>query len=371
MDILSEPPFSLPSTFQAVDEAIDANADIAEAILEFGLPAFGVGLNDDAWKGQTTPNDVDKARSTIKQLYRDWSIEGKPERDACHNPILAALSEHLSEGDPPQRHRYRVLVPGAGLGRLVLDICARGYTVQGNEISYHQMLASNYILNATKNAGQHKLYPWALSFSNHLTRADQLRYVSIPDVNPADELDASSAALQSELHYSKRLSMTSGDFSVLYRQPEYRSHFHAVVTCFFIDTAPNVISYVETIKHCLKPGGVWINVGPLLWHFESSPTPAERDKQRKSEVEQHSHSSDARLHAHTDQRAHPKTTNEGIGEPGSFELSNDEVIALVQGFGFDMLQQSDALASATGYIQDLRSMLQNIYRPSFWVARKT
>lgn len=34
-----------------------------------------------------------------------------------------------------------------------------------------------------------------------------------------------------------------------------------VATCFFIDTAHNVIEYIETIWKILKPGGVWINLG--------------------------------------------------------------------------------------------------------------
>lgn len=34
-----------------------------------------------------------------------------------------------------------------------------------------------------------------------------------------------------------------------------------VATCFFIDTAHNVIDYIDTIWKILKPGGIWINVG--------------------------------------------------------------------------------------------------------------
>lgn len=34
----------------------------------------------------------------------------------------------------------RVLVPGAGLGRLPLEIAARGYSCQGNEFSYFMLL---------------------------------------------------------------------------------------------------------------------------------------------------------------------------------------------------------------------------------------
>jgi hypothetical protein len=156
--------------------------------------------------------------------------------------------------------------------------------------------------------------------------------------------------------------MTSGDFSVLYRQSEYKDHFHAVVTCFFIDTAPNVIGYMETVNHCLAPGGIWVNLGPLLWHFESSPTPAEREKERNST------SNDSR--AHLSNPNDGKNSHEGIGEPGSFELSNDEVLALLKRFDFDIICEDEAPGGSTGYIQDPQSMLQNLYRPSFWVAKK-
>lgn len=70
-----------------------------------------------------------------------------------------------------------------------------------------------------------------------------------------------------------------------------------VVTCFFIDTAHNIVEYIEIISKILKDGGVsswsvgmrfsfssffhitysllfnlsgwqiWINLGPLLYHF--------------------------------------------------------------------------------------------------------
>jgi hypothetical protein len=41
------------------------------------------------------------------------------------------------------------------------------------------------------------------------------------------------------------------------------------VTCFFIDTAPNVIEYIAAFERMLKPGGYWINLGPLLYHWQS------------------------------------------------------------------------------------------------------
>lgn len=163
MDILCEPPFSLPSTFDAVDEAIDSNADIAEAILASGLSTFADRIEGDSWKGTAVPGDVDKARSTIRQLYRDWSEEGIPERHASHSVILSALAENLPSVSAEHRRQHQIVVPGAGLGRLVFELCAAGYTAEGNEISYHQLIASSYILNDTESAGQHTLCGYTIT----------------------------------------------------------------------------------------------------------------------------------------------------------------------------------------------------------------
>ena len=41
-----------------------------------------------------------------------------------------------------------------------------------------------------------------------------------------------------------------------------------VVTWFFIDTAHNVIEYVDLIENILKPNGIWINMGGLQYMYE-------------------------------------------------------------------------------------------------------
>jgi carnosine N-methyltransferase len=79
--------------------------------------------------------DMDRVRSTLKQCVRDWSTEGHEERVACYQPILDALDTHL----PPSKDKgsLRVLVPGAGLGRLVYEVAHRGWSCQGNEFSLY------------------------------------------------------------------------------------------------------------------------------------------------------------------------------------------------------------------------------------------
>ena len=170
----------------------------------------------------------------------------------------------------------------------------------------------------------------------------------IPDVVAGPMLAEATESIKSPVHAYERLSMTSGDFCVLYKKPSYREAFDAVMTCFFIDTAPNVLAYVETVLHCLRPGGLWINLGPLLWHFEGRSKPESTPDRSRSA---------------------PSDGDLGIGEPGSVELADSEVIELLQSYGFAIVQH-DVGTLETGYIQDPLSMLHNVYQPSFWVAKK-
>jgi carnosine N-methyltransferase len=62
--------------------------------------------------------------------------------------------------------------------------------------------------------------------------------------------------------------MSAGDFLEIYCSNEYTDRYHAILTSFFIDTSPNVLEYLEVIYRILRPGGVWINLGPLLYHWE-------------------------------------------------------------------------------------------------------
>jgi carnosine N-methyltransferase len=392
--LLSQPPFSILSTFDAVDDAIDANADIAEAALQtavqyFNFPSWSPQDDDSPpWQAPPDSTSMGKAYTTVRQLYRDWSAEGKSERDACYAPVISALGTEFSSTPAPKRGSIKVLVPGAGLGRLPFDICEAGFGVEGNEISYHMIVMSNFILNHTRPKKQYPLYPWAFGFSNHLRRADQLHRVLIPDVHPGSALEKASKNM--EVHAFDRLSMTSADFCVHYRRDDAKDEFDAVATVFFIDTAPNIINYIETVRNCLKTGGIWINLGPLLWHFEGNAPGVHTN----GHGDEHGHSHDVRdgsmeppqhmppsavpLSAVVDEASlqfsagsdggADKTANLGIAESGSVELTDEEVRALLEKFGFKV--ERHELAAETGYIQNPNSMLQSVYRPSFWIARK-
>lgn len=54
--------------------------------------------------------------------------------------------------------------------------------------------------------------------------------------------------------------------------------FDSVVTVFFLDTAHNVIAYIETIYDILKPGGYWVNLGNVTSIYISKLQKRERER---------------------------------------------------------------------------------------------
>ncbi|KAK5656179.1 hypothetical protein OQA88_4939 [Cercophora sp. LCS_1] len=348
--MLAAPPFNYLETLDKVDAAIDSNAELSRAIARSGLPCFlrisqvEPGQEPQMppqWAGSAKHSDIDKARSTIRQFYRDWSAEGVVEREACYGPVMCALASERATRKP-EDGPLKVLVPGAGLGRLIFDLCVNGYIAEGNEISYHSLLASSFVLNSCQKAGQFTIYPWIHSFSNHQSRTNHLRGYSVPDVHCVSEL----GKLDKAGIPTGEMSMTAADFLCLYSDADHADSYDAVATVFFLDTAPNLIRYLETIYYCLKPGGVLINVGPLLWHFENH-APGN--------------------HGDEDDGGGDSNTS-GIADPGSFELTDEEVMALVAKVGFTVESRQTGIEAP--YIHDAQSMLQTVYKASAWVARK-
>lgn len=220
---------------------------------------------------EPTHSDLDKARSTLRILARDWSEEGRAERELSYTPLVRALEGHWPDRDA--RAGIKVLCPGSGVGRLALDVNLAGFGAVGNEFSYFMLLASHKVLNGCRDAGDRQtIYPWATEASNVLSRADQLRPITIPDVIPGE------ARVQAGVK-DVLFAMAAGDFLEIFDE---EGSFDAVATCFFIDTAHNVFQYIDAIVALLPVGGVWVNLGPLLWHFagisgESSVEPSWED----------------------------------------------------------------------------------------------
>ena len=228
----------------SVTEKIQQN----QQVLDLAVDCFG----DDGAEKIPSASNLSKTRSTLKQMVREWSAEGAQERDKIFKPIIEALVKYLGHSvEPPL-----ILCPGSGLGRLPYEIVKAGFSCQGNEFSYHMIIASSLLLNGGLPANSLTVYPYVLSRSNRETSDDIFRAVAVPDESAIDFLTDERC----------QLSMVAGEMCEVYEGHK----FDGIATCFFLDTAKNCMQYVRLFSSICSAKAVWVNCGPLLWHFAHS-----------------------------------------------------------------------------------------------------
>ena len=126
-----------------------------------------------------------------------------------------------------------------------------------NEWSAYQNLAYRFLTHHphANRPNTTTIHPFIDTWSHHRSTADMLRAISLPDTAPLN-LNNPAAA---------RVLLVEGDFTTVFRDDSNTAAFDAVVTHFFIDTARNLMAYLDTIARLLRPGGHWVNFGPLLY----------------------------------------------------------------------------------------------------------
>ncbi|KAL4259019.1 Carnosine N-methyltransferase [Pleurotus pulmonarius] len=289
----------------ALDASIRANAVITDEIARLAHkdhPAFF------AQRGHAMAGDVGRVREALKHFVRDWSEEGKEERETMFSHILEVL-RRVPEG---ARREQKVLVPGAGLGRLAWEISQLGFDTTANELSYYMILALRFLLSpsATNRVNQHTLQPYSHWFSHQRSNSALFRRIAFPDALP---------------RVSPSFHLLEEDFLLL--DPAART-YDCIVTLFFIDTSLNVISTIEHIHALLRAGGTWINLGPLLWT---------------------------------------------AGAQARVELSLEEVVRVAESVGFTLEEMGGGERTREvrcEYTADRQAMMEWVYKAQFWVARK-
>ena len=178
----------------------------------------------------------------------------------------------------------------------------------------------------TSSVNEHWLRPYAYWFSHQKSNESLFRRVSFPDVTP---------------RFTPNFHLVEQDFLTLPIPSTERSDnlalkwsanqlssegYDFIVTLFFIDTSLDVFATMKHIYTLLRPGGSWINLGPLLWTG---------------------------------------------GAQAKVELSLDEVLLAAEKIGFVI--QNEAHARRTiecEYTSDPDAMMRMIYKAEFWVAKK-
>ncbi len=167
-------------------------------------------------------------------------------------------------------------MPGAGLGRLAFELVyglqGRGHRVTALDLSPVMVAATASMLRLVLTPPQYedegqplplplRFYPFVHDpLINQRSSAARFRAVACPDA----EAVAQARRRQSSSSASASMALELGDLLAL-AEAQPGAH-DAVVTCFFIDTGKNPLDYVWAIRRLLRPGGVWVNLGPLNYH---------------------------------------------------------------------------------------------------------
>lgn len=329
----------------AINDLFDdyfAHPSVREAHQQGRQPQQPLQLPRPKNSGSPSAMDQDKVFSTLRQIVRDWAKEGESEREDVFNFFFDALEKQYpfpasaaaaasdaakkKEKKNPQalksRGHIQVMVPGGGLSRLTVELAARGFSARGNEFSYHMLITGHYIMNKIYDANSVTIFPYCDQSINNWSREQQFRAVTFPDKSALGMFE--EAREQHGIEHGD-LSMVAGDFVEVFSKPEEKGAWHACASCFFLDTAHNIIEYLKVIHDALVPGGLLINVGPMLFHWADSLNDV------------------------------------------SIEITYEELKRLMYAMGFELVHEQ---AIQTAYAQNTGAMKQHFYRCPAFVARK-
>jgi carnosine N-methyltransferase len=341
-------------------EAVIRNQFCLDCILRHAGQAHSQQVPRSEDVTSVTDEQISKLSSVLKSLARDWSVEGKVERDMAYLPIIRDIQKYVpvvhrggayppnnATNPPPPPQPPRVCVPGSGLGRLAFELIRLGYTVQGNDFSLYMLLASDFILNNGMFTPTRPLSisPWLYESRNILSRKDPLESVQIPDLDPYEALLSSSS--ESPLLAGPNFSVAAGDFCSIYSHPKEVGQWDVVASCFFLDACPSLIEALQVIYRMLRPGGILINLGPLLYHW-SGPVLRPNDKSLEEYRQRYSHLDERYL--------------------SSVDLCYDDVKVVMKNIGFEILDEVIGIECL--YTSHHKSMMSTMYRCVSFVAKK-
>ncbi|KJZ67967.1 hypothetical protein HIM_03754 [Hirsutella minnesotensis 3608] len=318
---LLEHHLSYSSKFDQVQAKLIVNQALCDQIVGNALHFYGIEIEElqkHIRDTEASGHLADKVSvsQALKHIVRDWTDEGDHERNSTFRCMLGTLTQLFPDRLNEEQDAIKILLPGAGLGRLGHEINRLGgFEVTTNEYSMFMNVLYRFIETHHVKNGK-SFHPFIDGWSHHATDADMHRSLQFPDV----EVDPRGVLLM------------EGDFTTIYRK-DYGT-FDIVLTYFFIDTARNLMNYLDNIKGVLKPGGYWINLGPLLYGTAPLVQLSLEDVLKISEAMGFEFSD----------------TDEQYG-PLTFEESTVRSMEAVYGF-------------------DDKALTKNAYNAQFWVARK-
>lgn len=274
----------------AVRRAFELTGNISRVILRqdavHGVPQLVDGVAVEMGAPGACSKGYPGLGMVLALLRRDWHSIGDGVRRALHDPVLAEAERFLGSDTPG-----RVVVPGAGLGRLALELGARGLHVDAVECSNALGAAFTALVAEDSPVRDLCLRAGAAAWENAFAgdEGDQYR-LDCPDpaVNAASLLRQARGEHAAGAVSVPSTRFTVGDFEAAadaWTGPD-GGGAAAVVTLFFIDTVRDVVDTVSQIVVLLREGAeggagsrseavraacdgasgaVWINAGPLSY----------------------------------------------------------------------------------------------------------
>jgi hypothetical protein len=208
-------------------------------------------------------------------------------------------------------------------------------------------LALRFLLSdeTTFKINQHTIHPYSHWFSHQRSNDNLFRPMFFPNTIPrlddhfrlleADFLDLRPGNTTTLRTILPSLNENFSSKEKPDTEPQIQKSYSHIVTLFFVDTSPNILSTLTQIYSLLKPGGIWINLGPLLWTSGGTTT---------MEL-----SLDELLRA--------------------IELTGFKLRTLNPGSGLNVVEAKTKKVDCE-YTADKRAMMKWIYEARFWVAEK-
>jgi len=228
----------LPRTRQRIERLADGLAVHRDRLgalcepLNQGLDPFG----NEAIPPRPEPGQQAAILECYEHLFRDWTW-GNAE---CETAL--ALTAPLV----PERSK-RIAVYGAGTGRLAVDL--------------HRARSPGHTFALDMN-------PFPFFVTWRLLAGETVQLPELPTDPNSDEVVVVNQRLSCPPGTTEGLSLLFAD---ALRPPFGPRSLNAVITCWFIDVArTDVWKTAAEINRVLRPGGVWINLGPLRFHANQS-----------------------------------------------------------------------------------------------------
>lgn len=242
-----------------IDKAIAKNQEFVDDVADFTIEEYGVSLKDfeliENDKASVASGNNFRVIEALGHFTRDWTPGGLLSLEL--RPLFEYIASHLEVAiDFRQRGETALVFPGSGLGRLAYEFSKWDYgAVFSIENSGLMNLFVGY--NYSKQLKKlHTIYPYIHTNSDYYNAESQFRtfeYESIGESNKPNNLH-----------------IVNEDFTKFEIPNRDKYKNIVVVSVFFLDTAENLFSYMETIEKLAKPlgnveRGYWINAGPLKY----------------------------------------------------------------------------------------------------------